>query len=160
MANRFNTSFIDEAGRDISERSGTDLLMIPEDFTEILLQHKLNEIKALPSSNKVLFIDTDALVTQFYMNFLNDAGKAKNKALSDAIDGLNEYDLILFLEPDVDFVQDGDRSTVIKNDREKYSNQIKQLIKEHNKNFISISGSYQERYEKAVEYVKDILNID
>lgn len=160
LANRFNTSFIDEAGRDISERSGTDLLMIPEDFTEILLQHKLNEIKALPSSNKVLFIDTDALVTQFYMNFLNDAGKAKNKALSDAIDGLNEYDLILFLEPDVDFVQDGDRSTVIKNDREKYSNQIKQLIKEHNKNFISISGSYQERYEKAVEYVKDILNID
>ena len=47
LANRFNTNYIDEAGRDISERSGTDMLMLSEDFTEILLQHKLNEIKKI-----------------------------------------------------------------------------------------------------------------
>lgn len=52
----------------------------------------------------MLFIDTDVLVTQFYMNFLEDSDIKKNKALSDAIDALNEYDLILFLEPDVAFV--------------------------------------------------------
>ena len=95
LANRFNTNYIDEAGRDISERSGTDLLMLSEDFTEILLQHKLNEIKAVENSNKVLFIDTDALVTQFYMSFLDDPGIEKNRALSDAIDALNRYDLIV-----------------------------------------------------------------
>ncbi len=104
LANRFNTNHIDEAGRDISERSGTDLLMLSEDFTEILLQHKLNEMKAIEHSNKVLFIDTDALVTQFYMNFLEDPNIDKNKALSDVIDALNEYDLILFMEPDVAFI--------------------------------------------------------
>ena len=125
LANRFNTNYIDEAGRDISERSGTDLMMLSQDFTEILLQHKLNEINALQHSNKVLFIDTDALVTQFYMNFLEDPDIVRNKALSDAIDALNTYDLILFLEPDVAFVQDGDRSTVIEANRLKYSNQIK-----------------------------------
>ncbi|MEE0266200.1 MAG: AAA family ATPase, partial [Acutalibacteraceae bacterium] len=121
LANYFNTNFIDEAGREISERSGTDLMMITEDFTEILLQHKLNEIKAIEHSNKVLFIDTDSLITQFYITFLEDSGKDKNIALSDAIDAINNYDLILFLEPDVAFVQDGDRSTVIQNDRKKYS---------------------------------------
>lgn len=157
LANRFNTNYIDEAGRDISERSGTDLLMLSEDFTEILLQHKLNEIKAIENSNKVLFIDTDALVTQFYMNFLEDPNIEKNKALSDAIDALNEYDLILFMEPDVAFVQDGDRSEVIKNDREKYSRQIKELIQAHGKQFISVSGTYQERYEKAVAEVEKLL---
>lgn len=157
LANRFNTNYIDEAGRDISERSGTDLLMLSEDFTEILLQHKLNEIKAIENSNKVLFIDTDALVTQFYMNFLEDPNIEKNKALSDAIDALNEYDLILFMEPDVAFVQDGDRSEVIKNDREKYSRQIKELLQAHGKQFISVSGSYQERYEKAVAEVEKLL---
>lgn len=130
LANRFNTNYIDEAGRDISERSGTDLLMLSEDFTEILLQHKLNEMKAIEHSNKVLFIDTDAL---------------------------NEYDLILFMEPDVAFVQDGDRSEVIKNDREKYSRQIKELIQAHGKQFISVSGTYQERYEKAVAEVEKLL---
>ena len=158
LANRFNTNYIDEAGRDISERSGTDMLMLSEDFTEILLQHKLNEIKAINDSNKVLFIDTDTLVTQFYMSFLNDPEIDRNKALSDAIDALNEYDLILFLEPDVAFVQDGDRSEVIRDDRETYSNKIKDLITSHGKNFIVINGTYQERYVKAVEAVERLLS--
>lgn len=157
LANRFNTNYIDEAGRDISERSGTDMLMLSEDFTEILLQHKLNEINAINDSNKVLFIDTDALVTQFYMSFLNDPEIDRNKALSDAIDALNEYDLIMFLEPDVAFVQDGDRSEVIRDDRETYSNKIKDLITSHGKNFIVINGTYQERYVKAVEAVEKLL---
>ena len=157
LANKFNTNYIDEAGRDISERSGTDLLMLSEDFTEILLQHKLNEIKAVENSNKVLFIDTDALVTQFYMSFLDDPGIEKNRALSDAIDALNRYDLILFLEPDVDFVQDGDRSEVIRDDRKKYSDRIKELLRSHGKQFVSVSGSYQERYEIAVRAVESML---
>ena len=158
LANRFNTNYIDEAGRDISERSGTDLLMLSEDFTEILLQHKLNEIKAVENSNKVLFIDTDALVTQFYMSFLDDPGIEKNRALSDAIDALNRYDLILFLEPDVEFVQDGDRSEVIRDDRKKYSDRIKELLRSHGKQFVSVSGSYQERYEIAVRAVESMLS--
>ncbi len=157
LANRFNTNYIDEAGRDISERSGTDMLMLSEDFTEILLQHKLNEINAIARSNKVLFIDTDTLVTQFYMNFLDDPGIAKNKTLSDAIDALNRYDLILFLEPDVAFVQDGDRSEVIRDDRIKYSEQIKDLLHAHGKHFVTVSGSYQKRYEKAVREVNALL---
>ena len=157
LANRFNTNYIDEAGRDISERSGTDMLMLSEDFTEILLQHKLNEIKAVENSNKVLFIDTDALVTQFYMSFLDDPGIEKNRALSDAIDALNRYDLILFLEPDVEFVQDGDRSEVIRDDRKKYSDRIKELLRSHGKQFVSVSGSYQERYEIAVRAVESML---
>ena len=160
LANRFNTNYIDEAGRDISERSGTDLMMLSEDFTEILLQHKLNEIKAAEHSNKVLFIDTDPLVTQFYMSFLEDPGIEKNKALSDAIDALNSYDLILFLEPDVAFVQDGDRSEVIRDDRVRYSEQIKELLRCHGKDFICISGSYQERYEKAVKEVCRLIGQD
>ena len=157
LANRFNTNYIDEAGRDISERSGTDMMMLSEDFTEILLQHKLNEIKAIEHSNKVIFEDTDALVTQFFMGFLEDPGIEKNKALSDAIDALNSYDLILFMEPDVEFVQDGDRSEEIRDNREKYSDQIKDLILSHGKRFVTVSGSYEERYEKAIAEVSKLF---
>lgn len=157
LANRFNTNYIDEAGRDISERSGTDLLMLSRDFTEILITHKLNEIKACEHSNKVLFEDTDALVTQFFMSFLNDPDIDKNKALSDAIDALNSFDLILFLEPDVAFVQDGDRSEIIHSDRKRYSDEIKQLLKAHGKSFVEISGDYGTRYETAVRLVEEML---
>lgn len=158
LANYYNTNYVDEAGRDISERSGTDLLMLQDDFTEILLQHKLNQMTAAKDSNKLLFIDTDALITQFFLNFLDDGKKERNVALSDAIDALNEYDLILFLEPDVPFVQDGDRSEIIHADREKYSRQIKTILENHNKKYVCIGGNYQERFLAAVKEVDKLIN--
>lgn len=158
LARRFNTNFVAEAGRELSEKSGTDLMMLSRDFTEILLQHKLNEMRALEHSGKVLFIDTDALVTQFYMKFLEDPEVEKNAALSDALDALNTYDLILFLEPDVAFVQDGDRSPVIREDRERYSQQIKDLLARHHRSFVCIRGGYEARYSRAVELVQALLD--
>ena len=157
LAKRFNTNYVEEAGRDISLRSGTDELMLMEDFTEILLRHKLNEMEALTKSNKVLFIDTDALTTQFYLNFLESSKAEDNLALSDAIDRLNSYDLILFLEPDVEFVQDGTRSEIIHRERMVYSEQIKQIFASHHRNMQTISGDYHQRYLQAVEYVEELL---
>jgi HTH-type transcriptional repressor of NAD biosynthesis genes len=128
LANYYNTNYLEEVGREISERSGTDLMMIPEDFTEILLCHKVREIEAIKSSNQILLEDTDCLTTLFYIDFLDGNEKQKNASLAAAIAQLNSYDLILFLEPDVAFVQDGDRSKVIASDREKYSSLIKLII--------------------------------
>lgn len=157
LKNRFNAAYIEEAGRELSFKSGTSDLMISEDYVEILLQHKLNEIKAIELGKKVLFEDTDTLITQFYLDFLDDPNIDKNRALSDAIDSLNSFDLILFMEPDVEFVQDGDRNEPIAKNRELYSNQIKDIFKQHNRNFISISGEYQERYLKCVALIEDLL---
>lgn len=160
LAHRFNTNYVEEVGRELSERSGTDLMMLSQDFTEILLAHKLRELEAIQSSDRVLFIDTDALVTQFYMGFLSDPDIERNRALSDAIDRLNSYDLILFLEPDVAFVQDGDRSQVIAGDREKYSRQIKDLLEGHGKSYVCIRGDYQSRYQQAVRAVEKLLGAE
>jgi HTH-type transcriptional repressor of NAD biosynthesis genes len=72
LANYYNTNYVEEAGREISMRSGTDRLMLSSDFTDILLTHKMNELEAIKHSNKVLFIDTDCLITRFYIDFLDD----------------------------------------------------------------------------------------
>ncbi len=157
LANYYNTNYLEEVGRDISERSGTDMLMLPEDFTDILLIHKVREREALLHSNKVLFEDTDCLITKFYIQFLEGKGKAVNEKLADAISQLNNYDLILFLEPDVRFVQDGDRSPVIAADREHYSNRIKELYKEREYNIEIISGDYQERFSQSVSLIDKLL---
>ena len=157
LANYYNTNYIEEAGRELSEKSGTDLLMLSEDFTEILLTHKLNEIKAIESSNKILFVDTDAIITNFYMHFLEDENIIDNERLAKAIIHINKYDAILFLEPDVDFVQDGDRSEIIKNDRIKYSNKIKDILNDLNIKYYSINGNYQERFKKAVSIIDELL---
>lgn len=157
LALHYNTTFMEEAGRDISERSGTDMMMIPQDFTDILLTHKQRELEQIQRADKVFFEDTDCLITRFYLDFLEGKDKERNAALANAIARMNEYDLILFCEPDVKFVQDGDRSEVIAADREKYSRQIKEIYRSRGFDFVSLSGSYQQRYEKAVQLVDDLL---
>ncbi len=158
LKNRFNGAYIEEAGREISLRSGTDQLMVSADYTEILVQHKCNEIKAMEQGKPLLFVDTDALYTQFYMVFLQDPQIEQNKALSDAIDAVNRYDLILFFEPDVAFVQDGTRNDGIAAERVKYSEQIKAILRRHGREFVCISGDYQSRYEQAVAAVQRLLD--
>lgn len=158
LANRFGTNYVEEAGRDISLRSGTDEMMLAQDFEEILLTHRLNVIRAAESSHRLLFIDTDALITQFYLHFLEQDAPERLLQLSEAIDSLSSYDLILFLEPDVAFVQDGTRSETIHQDREKYSEQIREIFRRHGRRFVSISGDYQQRYLQAVHEVEKLLN--
>lgn len=156
LANHFNTNYIEEAGRELSEKSGTDTLMLKEDFTEILLTQKMNEMKAIEHSNRVLFCDTDCLITQFYLNFLK--GDEENIKLSEAIDGINNYDLVLFLAPDVKWVQDGDRSEEIRDNRPMYRDMLGEIYKSHGKCFRYIEGSYLEKYNQCVELVNDMLN--
>ena len=156
LANHFNTNYIEEAGRELSEKSGTDTLMLKEDFTEILLTQKMNEMKAIEHSNRVLFCDTDCLITQFYLNFLK--GDKENIKLSEAIDGINNYDLVLFLAPDVKWVQDGDRSEEIRDNRPMYRDMLGEIYKSHGKCFKYIEGSYLEKYNQCVKLVNDMLN--
>lgn len=157
LAHCYNTNYLEEVGRELSELSGTDIYMQSEDFTRILLEHKAKELRLLSQSNKILFEDTDCLITRFFMKFLEDEKLKDNTNLAEAIARLNSYDLILFLEPDVTWVQDGDRSEVMAADRVKYSNQIKELYKKMGFSFKIISGNYVERFEQAVELVDELL---
>lgn len=160
LAHYYNTNYLEEVGREISARSGTDMLMLPEDFTDILLAHKLKEREAVQHSRMVLFEDTDCLITRFFIDFLEGEDRERNATLADAIAGLNNYDLVLFLMPDVEFVQDGDRSEVIAADREKYSRQIQQLYSSRGFEFEVIGGDYLERFEQAVKLVDRMLGIE
>lgn len=157
LARRYNTCWLEEVGRDISMRSGTDQWMLQADFTDILLQHKMREIEALQRANRVLIEDTDCLITLFYLNFLEGDDARDNVRLAEAIAHLNSYDLILYLQPDVAFVQDGDRSEVIAADRETYSRQIEALYHRFGFRVHEIRGDYQTRYEAAVELIDAML---
>ena len=175
LANYYRTVYLEEVGRDLSELSGTDVWMLPEDFTRILLEHRNRELLLTGQANKVLFVDTDCLITRFFMDFLGDgagAGEnsgnpgagdgrrisAGNRLLADAIAALNSYDLILFLEPDVEWVQDGDRSEIIAADRRKYSEMIKELYRSRGFDFEVISGDYNSRFDRAVALVNGLLD--
>ena len=157
LARHYNTVWLEEVGREISERSGTDQWMLPQDFTDILLQHKVKQLEMINRANRVFFEDTNCLTTLFYINFLEGEEKEKNRALAEAVSALNEYDLVLLLGPDVAFVQDGDRSEEIAADRTGFTSLLKKMCEEHGLKTEELNGDYEQRYRKAIELVDRLL---
>ena len=128
---------------------------------ENIIFQKAEEIKAVRLCNRLLFIDTDAITTKFYSQLLL---KEKNEiercnCLADAITSWQKFDLVFFLEPTVDFVQDGTRNEDINANRLLYSDKLKQLFIDAKIELISLNGSYQERFDNAKDAIEKSLYI-
>lgn len=162
LALAYNTNFVSEVGRDTCEYAGGEDFMIVDDLYENLLRQKINVMDASKRSNRILFVDTDAITTLFYARFLlrDDEELSRCEHLAEAVSLINEWDLVLFLEPTVDFVQDGTRSEVIAENREKYSNQIKELLDKYSVTYHSLGGDYLERFMNSKKLIADELKID
>lgn len=162
LALAYNTNFVSEVGRDTCARCGGEEYMTIDDMYENILRQKINVMDALNNTNRVLFVDTDSLTTKFYSNFLlaNDIDKEKCNKLANAICDITKWDLVLFLEPDTEFIQDGTRNEEIEKNRVKYSNEIKKLFDEKNIKYHTIKGNYLERFDNAKDIIDKELDID
>lgn len=161
LANLYNTNFVREIGRDRYEEAGFEEFMNFEDLAYNMVCQKREELEAIKTSNKILFVDTDALVTQFYVDFLiYDESQAKKlENLSSAITNIHDFDLIIYLEPTVAFVQDGTRNEEMFENFEEYNNNLKKLFKKNDVHYISLGGTYLERYNKVIELIENQLGI-
>jgi len=160
LANVFNTSYVEEAGRTVCEESGGIDNMQKKDYFEILFRHKYEENESLKIANKVLFIDTDSLITLYYylLDFKDKSEDNKRfQYISECISYLNNYDLYIFLEPDVKWVQDGSRTYGDQKIREKNNKILKRLLNKNGINYICINGDYQNRYKKSKELIEELL---
>jgi HTH-type transcriptional regulator, transcriptional repressor of NAD biosynthesis genes len=154
LAQLYNTTYVQEFGRTYYNRlGGCEGITLASDFPEIALEHRNQIGKQLERANKVLFVDTEAIVTQYF----SIAYLGKRQPVLDEVAKLQYFDLWLFLEPDVKWVDDGTRSFGEQEIRERNNTLLKELLKEHGITFISISGQYQNRLEKAVGYVNELL---
>ena len=158
LALAYNTNYVAEYGRITAEYAGGEDYMIAEDLYENLLRQRVHIMDAAKKSNRLLFVDTDAVTTLFYSRLLlsDSAEKAICEKMASAISDMTKWDLVLFLEPDVAFVQDGTRNELICAEREKYSQQIKQALTENNIRYHSLSGDYLDRFEKAKQLIGEM----
>ena len=161
LALAYNTNYVAEYGRITADYAGGENYMISDDLYENLLRQRIHIMDAAKHSNRLLFVDTDAITTLFYSNFLLSKEKAifNLKKMAEAINAMTQWDLVLFLEPDVEFVQDGTRNTEIQDNRIKYSEQIKQLLDENNVEYHTVNGDYLQRFEKAKQLIADKLGV-
>lgn len=162
LALSYNTNFVSEVGRDTCNYAGGEYFMIAEDLYENILRQKINVMDAAKHSNRILFVDTDAITTLFYSKFLLGEGSAEDikcDKLARAVSTIDKWDLVLFLEPDVEFVQDGTRNETIKSDRKKYSEDVKHLLLEAGIKFYTIDGDYLNRFNKAKKLIKEEVGL-
>jgi HTH-type transcriptional regulator, transcriptional repressor of NAD biosynthesis genes len=155
LAALYNTAHVEEWGRMYYERLGT-YETLESDFPEIAFEHQYQIKEQLKKANKLLFIDTEALVTQFF----SIAYEGKTQPVLTEIAKLQQFDLWLFLEPDVDWVDDGTRVFGEENVRQANNRILKSLLEEAGIHTISITGNYQERLEKAMEEVNKLLGVN
>lgn len=105
-----------------------------------------------------MFIDTDSLITLYYYKLgFKEASEKDFETIAKSISTLNNYDLYLFLEPDVAWVQDGTRTYGTEKIRKENNKILKQILKDNHIKYKTITGNYEERYLKAKEYINELL---
>lgn len=79
------------------------------------------------------------------------------QSVLDEIAELQDYDLWLFLETDIEWVGDGLRSFGEVQVRDKNNQFLKSLLNEFGVRYQIISGNYDDRYDKATDYIDKLL---
>ncbi len=152
LAKFYNTQYVEETGRKYCEKYSNRLTKEMFDF--IAMEHFLEQEKKIVNSNKLLFVDSEAVVTQFYLNKYFYGEKSN---LIEEIIKIQNYDLVIFLEPDVKWVSDGLRNEGEEEIRKKNNELMKNMFKDRGIKFVSVRGNYAQRFNKSRELINSLF---
>lgn len=154
LAKAYNTEYVDEYGRTICEEfNGCDGILPDEIYPTIAYGHKMKEYELTKRANKVLFIDSEAVITQFYSELYNGI----TQPVLDEIAKTQNYDLYIFLEPDVKWVDDGLRVHGSDKQREENNNKLKDMFDKRGIEYICINGDYFNRFNESCKLVDKLI---
>jgi HTH-type transcriptional repressor of NAD biosynthesis genes len=148
----YNTNYVHEIGRDYCEKYSDKLTKEMFDF--IAMEHFLLQNKKAEKSNKVLFVDSEAVITQYYLDMYFNGEKSD---FIEEIIKLQNYDLAIFLEPDIKWVDDGLRFAGEEKARIKNNEKLKEMFSERGISFFSVNGNYGDRFIKSKNLVDDLF---
>ena len=152
LAKFYNTEWVEEVGRAYCDRYSNQLTR--EMFDKIAMEHFLLQDKKAETSNKVLLVDSDAVITQYYLNMYFSGEKS---SLIEEVAKLQDYDLVLYLEPDVKWVEDGLRFAGEENIRKQNNETLKQMYQKRGINFVSVSGDYTRRFSESKKLIDKLF---
>ena len=156
LALHYNTYYVDEYARHYLQEKWDKYQKICEldDIMPIAKGQINNENIISKKTDKILFCDTDLLTTATYSKlYFNNYCDP----LLDKYSKLNYYDLYLLMDIDIPWVKDDLRDRP--NERDMFFNSFKMALEMNNKNYFTVSGSFQKRKQKAIELVNNLLNL-
>lgn len=157
LAKLYYTSWSDEVGRHYAKNflGGDESIFTDEDFRRIAHQQYEQDAFALRNANRVVFFDTDATVTQYYSELYSGKSNSHVESFVDP----SRYDLVLFLSPDVDWVNDGQRLNGEQKIRDGLNKKLIQMYKDRGfaDKMLFISGNYHKRLESSISAIDKLL---
>jgi HTH-type transcriptional repressor of NAD biosynthesis genes len=147
LAKHFETNFVEEYARTYCEKFGTKLTEL--DFAQFSGGQLYLEDEAAKKSNKILFCDTDLIVTQIWSEVFF-AGQCQSWILQMA--HLRRYDLFLLLSPDIPWVNDGIREYA--HTRQLQFERLRQELESRNLKYVLIKGDFEMRTKQAIAAVQ------
>ncbi len=153
LAEDFNTIWIPEFARDYLQEKWNSKQEIckQEDLIPIAIGQTNLENEALNKAAKILFCDTNLLVTKVFSDiYYNNCDGALERAAKK-----HKYDLILLTDVDVPWQADDLRDKP--NDRENTIAIFEKALIDYEKPYIKLSGNQEDRLEKATQIINDLL---
>jgi HTH-type transcriptional repressor of NAD biosynthesis genes len=151
LAKSYNTNYCLEVGRNYCEKYSNHLT--PEMFNKIAMEHYILQEKLINESNKILFVDSEVVITRYYLRMYLKG--IHDERLLTAISNLQNYDLVLYLEPDVEWVDDGTRFAA--ENRLENNIVLKKMYGATCQGYFSIDGNYNKRFDSARKFVNEFL---
>jgi len=148
LAKHFNCSSIEEVARDLIANSNTFKF---DDLHCVASEHAKRIDTAVLGQSPLTIIDTDIHITKSYANFIFD----KTLEVESEIYNSNKADLYLYLNNDVEYVQDGTRLS--ETDRNLLDISHREILQQHNIDIVEITGDWEQRFEKAVMTIRRLI---
>lgn len=166
LAAHYNTIWVKEYAREYLLKNGTDYtfenlldvakgqLALEETAVACLSLTRENQNVQQPAiNNQLIFIDTDMYVLKVWCEFVFD--KCHNWILNQIVD--RKYDLYLLGNIDAPWVKDELREYPDLVIREKLYHHYKDIMINQKEPWVDISGNYEERLQKAIAAVDELL---
>ncbi|MBK7938100.1 MAG: AAA family ATPase [Lewinellaceae bacterium] len=150
LAAHFKTVFVEEYGRTYCEKFGMQLKDL--DFAHIAGGQLYREDEMAQQANRILFCDTDLIVTQIWSE-IYFRGSCQPWIMW--ADHMRRYDLYLLLAPDIPWKNDGLRE--YKHRREWMFERLRQELESRGLRHVIIRGGFEERTQGAIEAAGQLL---
>ncbi len=152
LAARFDTRPVVEYGRTYQENIGRDLTL--EDFTLIAHAHRASEDAAAQNSNRVLIVDTEAIITGMWSRVYRDAVPAEVEML---MRDAERYSLYLLTLPRSDWDDDGWRVQPAYEKRMEFFTEVRAQLDALKRPYLVLDGTWEERQEQARQAVEHLI---
>jgi len=151
LAKAFNTVYVHEYARPLLDRSNGQCM--PGDIPRIALGQVAAEDAMALHANRMLFCDTDALLTTIWSRTLFDDCPEWIEELAVQ----RTYDLYLLLDVDCEWVDDQQRFLSQPEQRSAFFNLCRDVLQSRQRPYVLVAGNWEQRFRAAKEAVENLL---